>query len=146
MKGTQMKLQTIIACAVTAAAALLGGCSTCGGRAPAACACGGGDPIYVLCRFDLKQGKAADYTAAINAISETVRAEKGCRFYTLVGDATTGMPKQQKFGPDVLWMLECWDDEAALKAHLESPHMKAFGPKARELRNSGTFHVLKEMK
>ncbi len=104
------------------------------------------DPIYVLCRFDVKAGTADQYVKAVNTILDAVRAEKGCRFYALVGDAETDMKNQQKFGNDVLWMIECWDDVDALKAHLETPHMKAFGPKIKDIRTSGTFHVLKEMK
>lgn len=104
------------------------------------------EPIYVLCRFDLKQGKADEYVKAVNEITAAVRAEKGCRFYFLAGDADTSMAAQQRFGKDVLWMIECWDDEESLKAHLQAPHMKAFGPKARQLRHSNTFHILKEYK
>jgi quinol monooxygenase YgiN len=104
------------------------------------------DPVYVLCRFDLKQGRDQDYVKAVNTIVEQVRAEKGCRFYTLVGDADTDMKGQQRFGKDVLWMIECWDDLDSLKAHLKAPHMKAFAPTARSIRHTGTFHVLKERK
>ena len=125
-------------------AVVLSGC--CSRPCGAKCRCGASDPVYVLCRFDLKPGNAAAYAAAVSEIVEKVRAEKGCISYTLVGDAESGMPKQQKFGKDVLWMLECWESVDALKAHLDSPHMKEFAPKARELRNSGTFHVLKEMR
>ena len=34
---------------------------------------------------------------------------------------------------------------SALKAYLETPHMKAFGPKVSGLRASGTFHVLEDV-
>ena len=104
------------------------------------------DPVYVLCRFDLQPGKKEAYAEAVRTITDAVRRDKGCRFYSLVGDAETDMTNPMKFGPDVLWMVECWDSVDALKAHLQAPHMKKFAPSARPLRKSGTFHVLKELK
>jgi len=104
------------------------------------------DPVWVLCRFDLKpETDKADYIARTQAILETVRAEAGCRDYRLLGDADTTWDKPQKFGERTLWMLECWDSEEALKKHLDTPHMKAFGPSVRPLRDASTFHVLKDV-
>jgi quinol monooxygenase YgiN len=43
-------------------------------------------------------------------------------------------------------MVEKWSSIDALKAHIEAPHMKAFGPTVRPMRKSGTFHVLQEVR
>ena len=104
--------------------------------------------VYVLCRFDLKpDADIADYTARTLSIMPTVRAENGCRMYTLLKDAPTGgWDKPMPFGERTMWMLEKWDSVEALKAHLETPHMKAFGPTVRGMRTSSTFHVLEEAK
>ena len=75
----------------------------------------------------------------------TVRNEKGCRVYTLLEDAKTDWDAPQRFGERTLWMLERWDSIDALKAHLQTPHMKAFGPTVRDMREKGTFHVLQEV-
>jgi len=99
--------------------------------------------VYVLCRFDLKpDASVADYTGKTLAVVPTVRAEDGCRLYTLLKDAATDWEKPMRFGERTMWMLEKWDSVDALKAHLETPHMKAFGPSVRPMRISSTFHVL----
>ena len=98
-----------------------------------------------MCRFDLKpDADIADYIAKTRAVVPAVRAENGCRMYTLLEDAETSWEKPMRFGERTLWMIEKWDSIDALKAHLEAPHMKAFGPTVRGMRASGTFHVLQE--
>ena len=101
------------------------------------------DGVYVLCRFDLKpDADIADYAAKTLAVVSTVRAEDGCRMYTLLKDAATDWDKPMRFGERTMWMLEKWDSVDALKAHLDTPHMKAFGPTVRPMRTASTFHVL----
>jgi len=102
--------------------------------------------VWVLCRFDLKT--AADrpaYIAAVKDVLANVRAEPGCIAYTLLGDAETEWTAPQRSGDQVLWMIEHWDCLNSLKAHLDMPHMKAFGPKARELRSGNTFQVFEDV-
>ena len=99
--------------------------------------------VYVLCRFDLTpDADVAEYAGKTLSVVPTVRAEKGCRMYTLLKDAATDWDKPMRFGGRTMWMLEKWDSVEALKAHLETPHMKAFGPTVRQMRTSSTFHVL----
>ena len=103
-------------------------------------------PVWVLCRFDLKpDADKADYVAKTKAVLAAVRAEPGCREYRLLGDAETDWEKPQRFGARTLWMLEKWESVTALQAHLEMPHMKAFGPTVRPLRSASTFHVLEDV-
>ena len=103
--------------------------------------------VYVLCRFDLKpDADIADYTGRTLAVVPTVRAEDGCRMYTLLKDAKTDWDKPMRFGERTMWMLEKWDSIDALKAHLDTPHMKAFGPTVRPMRTASTFHVLESVR
>ena len=119
----------------------------------AACACAvtgcvstNEKPVWVMCRFDLKsEANKADYIAQTKAILDTVRREDGCMEYRLLGDCETDWEKPQRFGDRTLWMLEKWESIEALKAHLETPHMKAFGPTVRPMRSASTFHVLEDM-
>ena len=105
------------------------------------------DGVYVLCRFDLKpDADVSDYVSKTLAVVPTVRAENGCQMYTLLKDAETDWDKPQRFGERTLWMIEKWDSIEALKAHIDAPHMKAFGPTVRGMRSSGTFHVLQEVR
>ena len=103
-------------------------------------------PVWVLCRFDLKPGAdRADYVAKTKAILGAVRKEEGCLEYRLLGDCATDWEKPQRFGERTLWMLEKWASVTALRAHLETPHMKAFGPTVSPLRSGSTFHVLEDV-
>ena len=103
--------------------------------------------VYVLCRFDLKpDADIADYATKTLAVVPTVRAEDGCRMYTLLKDSTTDWDKPMRFGERTMLMLEKWDSVDALKAHLDTPHMKAFGPTVRPMRTSSTFHVLEAVR
>ena len=103
-------------------------------------------PVWVLCRFDLKpETDRADYIAETKAILSTVRREEGCMEYRLLGDCETDWEKPQRFGERTLWMLEKWASVNSLKAHLETPHMRAFGPKVRPMRSGSTFHVLEDV-
>lgn len=102
--------------------------------------------VWVLCRFDLRpDADRATYVERTRSILETVRAEPGCLEYRLLGDAETDWEKPQRFGAQTLWMLEKWASVESLKAHLETPHMKAFGPTVRPLRAASTFHVLQDV-
>ena len=103
-------------------------------------------PVWVLCRFDLKpEASKADYIAQTKAILDAVRKEQGCLEYRLLGDAETDWEKPQRFGDRTLWMLEKWASVRSLKAHLETPHMKSFGPKVSGLKSGSTFHVLEDV-
>ena len=103
-------------------------------------------PVWVLCRFDLKpEADKAAYIAQTKEILDTVRAEDGCIEYRLLGDAVTDWEKPQRFGERTLWMLEKWASVNSLKAHLATPHMKAFGPKVSGMRSASTFHVLEDV-
>ena len=55
--------------------------------------------------------------AAVAAMEEASRAEAGCRDYTFAVELND---------PDKLRITECWDDEAALRTHFDTPHMAAF--------------------
>ena len=112
----------------------------------AGCASVSEKPVWVLCRFDLKpETSRAEYIAKTLSIVDTVRAEEGCCEYRLLGDAVTDWEKPQRFGDRTLWMLEKWASVSALKAHLATPHMKAFGPKVAGLKSGSTFHVLEDV-
>ena len=74
-----------------------------------------------------------------------VRAEPGCCEYRLLGDAKTDWDKPQRFGENTLWMLEKWPSVRELQAHLQTPHMKKFGPSVAPMRTSSSFHVLEDV-
>lgn len=102
--------------------------------------------VWVICRFDLKEAANREaYIAETKKIVNLVRKEPGCLTYTLLGDAETTWEAPQRSGDKTLWMIEHWDSVNSLKAHLQTPHMKAFGPVAAPLRSGNTFQVLEEV-
>lgn len=103
-------------------------------------------PVWVLCRFDLKpDADKGEYLAKTRKVIGAVRAEPGCLEYRLLGDCQTDWDKPQRFGEGTFWMLEKWGSVVELKAHLDTPHMKAFGPSVRSMRSNATFHVLEDV-
>jgi quinol monooxygenase YgiN len=63
---------------------------------------------------------AADAPRAVEAaiaLARETRKEPGCRYYAFYQDIES---------PGVFRVFEEWDDDAALKAHFETPHMAAF--------------------
>ena len=96
--------------------------------------------IYVIATTVLKEGCREKFIELTKANLATVRAEKGCIFYGLNEDCATDLPSVKK--PDTLTFVECWEDLDALKAHLASPHMKAFAANVKNLRTGSELRIV----
>lgn len=59
----------------------------------------------------------AELKAAVAAMETASRAEPGCHDYTFAVELND---------PDKLRITECWEDEAALRAHFATEHMADF--------------------
>ena len=64
-----------------------------------------------------KPGKGDALGAALRALLEPTRAEKGCLSY----DA-----HRSNDDPDLYLMHENWESEDALRAHFDTPHLQDF--------------------
>jgi quinol monooxygenase YgiN len=73
--------------------------------------------IAISARLEIEAGRIDDYLAAVADIIEPTRAEAGCRVYAFARDIQI---------PNVVWISEEWDSDAALDEHLKSPHIRAF--------------------
>lgn len=82
--------------------------------------------IYVIATSELKEGMRAEFLEILNANVPNVRAENGCLMYQPAVDFPSGLSKQQRCSPDVVTILEGWESLEALKAHLESEHMRRY--------------------
>ena len=96
--------------------------------------------IYVIATSEVKEGCREKFIELTKANLATVRAEKGCIFYGLNEDCATDLPSVKK--PNTLTFVECWENLDALKAHLASPHMKAFGASVKELRIGSELRIV----
>jgi len=62
-----------------------------------------------------------------------VLAEEGCIAYGPAVDLQTNLPVQPPVRPNIVTVIEQWDDLPALEAHLMAPHMVAFRDVVKDL-------------
>ncbi|HVO48828.1 MAG TPA: antibiotic biosynthesis monooxygenase family protein [Steroidobacteraceae bacterium] len=73
--------------------------------------------IFVAGTLSIDPGVVRDFQNDVSAMLAKVRAERGCRHYSLlVEDAQSGL----------INVLEKWDNDAALVAHLGQPWIVEF--------------------
>ena len=86
--------------------------------------------IGIIVRLTTQPGKGAEFEAAFAEQAKGVRAnEPGHRLYQLVRSRTDA---------DSYVVMELYDDEAAIQAHREAPHMLANRPRMAGLVAPGT--------
>jgi quinol monooxygenase YgiN len=95
--------------------------------------------IRVVAILTAKPGRRDDLIAVFKANIPAVLKEKGCLEYAPVVDAEESAAK---LGPDVLVVIETWEDYAALEAHRVAPHMVAYGKATRDMLAGRAIHVL----
>lgn len=78
--------------------------------------------IGLIAKLQVAAGKNAEFEAAFKQLAQTVNAtEDGCLLYVL---------HQSREDAQTYIVLEQYTDEAALKAHDQTAHYKAFGQQA----------------
>ena len=60
------------------------------------------------------------------ALVPQVLAEAGCIEYGTAVDLANAIENQPAERPDMVTVIEKWQDPAALRAHLAAPHMRQF--------------------
>jgi quinol monooxygenase YgiN len=76
--------------------------------------------LYVSAAFRARPGKETELRDALKALQGPTRAEPGCLTYDLhlaLGD------------PAKVMMFETWESQAAIDAHMKSPHVQKFAPR-----------------
>lgn len=69
-------------------------------------------------RWTIKDGELATVLTALRRLVEASRQESGCLMYQAHRDPGN---------PNVIFLYEQYDDEAAYDAHAESEHFKTYG-------------------
>lgn len=71
--------------------------------------------VRVVARVVARPGKVEELRAVLQGLVEPTRKEPGCVTYELL---------QNKADPTDFTFVEEWSSEAALDAHLQSPHLR----------------------
>ncbi len=98
--------------------------------------------IHVVATITLHAGERQKYLKILKANAPLVLAEAGCRGYAPCIDVATGLPAQAPLRPDVVIIVEAWDDLEALKTHLAAPHMAEYRKKVKDLVRSVSLQVV----
>jgi len=98
--------------------------------------------IHVIATIELNPGDRDKYLEILRENIPHVRAEQGCIHYEPAVDIETDITLQEKTGPDVVTLIEAWEDVAALKRHFTQPHMLSYREKAKDLIRQVRIRVL----
>jgi quinol monooxygenase YgiN len=99
--------------------------------------------IQVIASIRVKAGQRARFIEIFKANVPLVRGEDGCIEYFPAVDADTGMSVQQR-DENVVTIIEKWRDLAALDAHRQAPHMRAYKERTKDLVESSSLKILLE--
>lgn len=98
--------------------------------------------VHVIAVITTKPGLRADVLALFNANVPAVLAEDGCIAYEATVDTENAGPMQAKFGTDTFVVVEKWESMAALGAHAQSAHMKAYAVTTKDMLADRAIHIL----
>lgn len=98
--------------------------------------------IIVIATIEVADGQREAFLAEFRQIIAPVRAEDGCLEYGPHVDLETTIPAQGDPRPNVVTVVEKWDDVEALEAHLVAPHMLEYRGKVKHLVQSVSLQVL----
>lgn len=98
--------------------------------------------IHVIASIQLKPGVKKQYLEIFRDNVPAVLAEKGCLAYGPTVDVDSGLSPQGGVRPDTVTIVEQWESLDALRAHLATAHMAAYGEKVKDMRLGMTLQVL----
>jgi len=89
--------------------------------------------IHVLATIEVKPGKREAFVAEFHRIMPMVRAEAGCIEYGPTVDVASGIAMQAPLRENVAVIIEKWESLAALKAHMQAPHMAEYRVRVKDM-------------
>jgi len=82
--------------------------------------------VYAIATIELHEGKRDAFLEEFRKVVPLVHAEQGCIEYGSTVDLPTSIPIQVPLRPDVVTIVEKWEDLSALEAHAVAPHMTPY--------------------
>lgn len=98
--------------------------------------------IHLVVTMQVKPGSRQAFLDLFGTVRPAVLAEAGCVQYQLCADLPGGTNTPD---PDCFTLLEQWESESHLKAHLATEHMKTFAKAAGPLRVSTILRILRPL-
>jgi quinol monooxygenase YgiN len=89
--------------------------------------------IHVIASIRTAPGRRDDVLKQFRALVPQVLAETGCIEYGTAVDLENVIDGQPAARPDMVTVIEKWQDPAALRAHLVAPHMQQFRDNVKDL-------------
>jgi quinol monooxygenase YgiN len=98
--------------------------------------------LHVIATIELAEGKRAEFLTHFGWVVPQVRAEEGCLEYGAAVDVPTPIPVQVPPRPDVVIVVEKWENLPKLQAHLTAPHMAEYRQRVAGLVTKVSLQVL----
>ncbi len=99
--------------------------------------------VYVIAQIKIKEGMIGEFIGIFKANVPAVIKEKGCIDYQPAVDFKTDNPAQ-KLESNVVTVIEKWDSIEDLNAHSNSPHMKSYREKVKDMVLDVSLKILKD--
>ena len=98
--------------------------------------------LSVIALIEIAEGKMDEFMKIFLELVPKVQAEDGCVEYAPWVDFESSLGAQAPIGPNTVAVIEKWESEEALEAHLLQSHMNEFRTATKELRAGMTLHIL----
>ncbi len=101
--------------------------------------------IHVIASIPVKAGRRSEFLEILKDNVPRVRQEIGCIEYSPAVDINAELPQQVR-DQKLVTVIEKWTTIAALRDHLDSPHMHTYRKKVEDMIESvPTLKVLEEV-
>ncbi|MCI0333246.1 MAG: antibiotic biosynthesis monooxygenase [Planctomycetes bacterium] len=88
--------------------------------------------IHVIATIHTAPGRRDDFLIAFGELVPDVRAEAGCIEYGPAIDLATAVSNEPA-REDVVTVIEKWESDEALVAHLQAPHMLRYRDRVKDI-------------
>lgn len=100
--------------------------------------------IRVIATIDVQPGRREELVRIFRELIPKVLTERGCREYMPMIDVQTTIGVQIPMRPEVVTVVEAWEDLECLESHLMAPHMLDYRKAVKGLVVKVSLQVLQE--